>query len=96
MAQGKAAIKAHKQSLKKSLRNKSIKTKIKTYTKKFEECINTSDLKKMKIALESAESIIMRAVTRKVLKLNTASRKVSKLTHKFKRLEGSLSNTSSK
>ena len=95
MAQGKAAIKAHKQSLRKSLRNKSIKTRIKTYIKKFEEFTNTNDLKKMKLALESAESIIMRAVTRKVLKLNTASRKVSKLTHKFKRLESSLSNASS-
>ncbi len=89
MAQHKSAIKAHKQSLKRALRNKIIKSKIKTFTKKVEELVKSKDSANAIPALKTAESTIMKAVTKKVLKLNTASRKVSKLTHKVKSLEKS-------
>lgn len=87
MAQHKSAIKAHKQSLKRVLRNRITKSKIKTYSKKVEEVIKTKNLSEAIPALRKAESIIMKAVTKGVLKLNTAARKVSKLTHKVKAIE---------
>jgi small subunit ribosomal protein S20 len=87
MAQYKSAIKSHKQSLKRALRNKIIKTKIKTHIKKVESKINSTNLSQAQYALRIAESIIMKAVTKKILKLNTASRKISRLTHKVKALE---------
>lgn len=95
MAQHKSAIKAHKQSLKNALRNKMTKSKIKTFTKKVEELVESNDFTNAIAALRIAKSTIMKAVTKKVLKLNTASRKISKLTHKVKLLEKSanLSNT---
>lgn len=96
MSQYGSAIKAHKQSLKKSLRNKSVKTQIKTWTKKLERHLYDKDLAKSRIALVSTQSAIMRAVTKRVLKLNTASRKVSQLTHKVKFLENALSDSSSR
>ncbi len=90
MAQHKSAIKAHKQSLKRVLRNKATKSKIKTFTKKVEELVKLNDLANATPALRIAESTIMKAVTKKVLKLNTASRKVSRLAHKVKSLEKSV------
>ena len=89
MAQHKSAIKAHKQSLKRALRNKSTKNKIKTYTKKLEEVIKLKNFENAKSTLSQIESVIMKAVTKKVLKLNTASRKVSRLAQKVKSLETS-------
>ena len=87
MAEHKSAMKAHKQSLKRALRNKIIKSKIKTYSKKVEGMIKTKNLDDSISALREAESIIMKAVTKNVLKLNTAARKVSKLRHKVKVIE---------
>ena len=90
MAQHKSAIKAHKQSIKRVLRNKATKSKIKTFTKKVEELVKLNDLANATPALRIAESTIMKAVTKKVLKLNTASRKVSRLAQKVKSLEKSV------
>lgn len=87
MANHKSAIKAHKQSLKRTLRNKIAKSKIKTYSKKVETLAKMKNLDEAIPALRKAESLIMKAVTKKVLKLNTASRKVSKLNHKVKAIE---------
>jgi small subunit ribosomal protein S20 len=87
MTHHKSAIKAHKQSLKKSLRNKVIKSKIKTFMKKVENFVKIKDIAGSILALRKAESIIMKAVNKKVLKLNNASRKVKGLVCKIKSLE---------
>ena len=87
MAQHKSAIKAHKQSLKRALRNKSTKSKIKTFTKKLEQLVESKDFEKAKSTLSQVQSVIMKSVTKKVLKLNTASRKVSRLAKKVKSLD---------
>lgn len=76
----KSAEKAHKKSIVRAARNKSIKSRIKTFITKVEEAIQ----KKAAIAevvrhFREAESEIMKGVTKGVLKLNTASRKVSRL-----------------
>tara|TARA_B110000503_G_C6921790_1_gene318997 strand:+ start:73 stop:366 length:294 start_codon:yes stop_codon:yes gene_type:complete len=89
MAQHQSAIKAHKQSLKKASRNKVVKSKVRTFVKKVEELIKSNDLPNALKALRIAESTIMKATTKKVLKLNTASRKISKLTKKVKLLDTS-------
>lgn len=89
MAQHKSAIKAHKQSLKRALRNKATKSKIKTFTKKLEQLVDSKDFEKAQSTLGQVESVIMKAVTKKVLKLNTASRKVSRLAKKVKSLDAS-------
>jgi len=91
MAQHKSAIKAHNQSIKKSLRNKIVKSKIKTFTNKVEELIKLKEYPHSIAALKVAESVIMKAVTKKAIKLNTASRKISRLTHRVKLLEKSTS-----
>ncbi len=87
MATHKSAIKASRQSEKRNLRNRSIRSMVKNSIKKVEKLVNEKDLDNAKLFFRNAESIIMKAVTKKVLKLNNASRKVSSLSHKVKSLE---------
>jgi len=87
MARHKSAIKAHKQSLKRALRNRMVRTKVKTLSKKVEGMIAAGNKSQAAVVLKVAESTIMGAVTKRVLKLNTASRKISRLTHKVKLLD---------
>lgn len=84
MANHKSASKAHKQSLARKARNTSIISKIKTFIKKVEEAITAGNKDEAKKAMVAAESAIMKGVTKKVLKKNTASRKVSRLSKKVK------------
>lgn len=83
----KSAKKAYKQSIKRTLRNRIVKTKIKTCVRKVESQVLCQDFSGAKSALSIADSLIMKAVAKKVLKLNTASRKLSKLANKVKSLE---------
>ena len=84
MANHKSAVKAHKKSLKNRTNNISILSRIKTFIKKVEEAITSGKADEAKSAMRSAESEIMRGVTKGVLKQNTASRKVSRLVKKVK------------
>ena len=63
----------------KTLRNKVIKTKIKTLTKKLEAAIVAGDKVAAQAALVAATSEIDKATTKGVYHKNTASRKVSRL-----------------
>lgn len=84
MANHKSAAKAHKQSLARKSRNTSIISKIKTFIKKVEEALTSGNKEEAKKAMVAAESAIMKGVTKKVIKKNTASRKVSRLSKKVK------------
>ena len=83
----KSGIKAHKQSLVRAARNTSLKSRVKTFIKKAESAIDTGVFSDSVLAVRKAESQTMRAVSKGVLKLNTASRRVSSLVKKLKKLE---------
>lgn len=88
MANHKAAIKGHQKSLLNKARNASIMSKVKTFSKKVEAGVTSSlDQESLSKLYKEAETNIRRAVTKGVLKLNTASRKISKLHKKVKSLE---------
>ncbi|MCQ8184780.1 30S ribosomal protein S20 [Parvularcula maris] len=59
--------------------NKSRRSRVRTYIRKFEEAVATGDRGAAQEALRTAESEIMRAVSKGVMHKNTASRKVSRL-----------------
>lgn len=65
---------------KKTLRNKMIKTKIKTLIKKVEAAIVAKDKDAANCALKVAISEIGKATSKGVFHKNTAARKVSRLT----------------
>lgn len=87
MANHKSAVKAHKKSLVRRARNVSILSRIKTFIKKVEELIVSGKQDEATMAMRKAESEIMKGVSKGVLKKNSGSRKVSKLTKKVKSLK---------
>ena len=56
--------------------------RIRTFVKKAEVLISKGDAQ-APAALKTAQSELMRGVSKKVLPLNTASRKISRLTHRL-------------
>ena len=60
-------------------RNKAIKSKIKTYTKKVEAAVAAGDKAAAEAAYKSASSVIEAACSKGVYHKNNAARKVSRL-----------------
>lgn len=68
-------------------RNKSIRSKVKTYTKKVFAAIDANDKSAAEAALRVAVSEIDKAQTKGVYHANTASRKVAKLSKAVSSME---------
>ena len=67
-------------------RNKSIKSRVKTFVKKVLIAVEAKNVDEAKAALQVAYKELDNAVTKGVLKKNTASRKKSRLTLKVNAL----------
>jgi small subunit ribosomal protein S20 len=87
MANTKSAQKALRSSAKKNVINSARKSRIRTFTRKVDDAIKAGDEKKAREAFKSLEPEIMRGVTKKVIKLNTAARKLSKLSATIKKIK---------
>lgn len=79
MADHKSAIKRHKQSEKRRLRNNAVKSEIKTVVKKIREQIASGNNDEANVNLKTATTLLDRAVSKGVLHRNNASRKISRL-----------------
>ncbi|MGB7288331.1 MAG: 30S ribosomal protein S20 [Salaquimonas sp.] len=66
--------------------NKSNRTRMRTFVRKAEESITAGKADEASAAMRTAESEIMRAVSKGILKKNTASRKISRLVKRVKAL----------
>ncbi len=85
---------AHHQSAKKRVRQTERRTlvsrmrisRIRTFIKRVEKAIESGDHHSAQQALRDAQPEIMRGVSKGVLKLGTASRKVSRLSARVKAL----------
>ena len=64
-------------------KNAIVKTSIKTSLKKFDEALNSNDKDTMKTAYANAVSTVDKAVTKGVMKKNTASNKKAALGKKY-------------
>tara|TARA_B100001057_G_C22648693_1_gene871202 strand:+ start:194 stop:457 length:264 start_codon:yes stop_codon:yes gene_type:complete len=87
MANTKSAKAKVREIKNKTLINKSVKNRYRTYIKKVEQCIENKDINEAKSALNLAESEIMSAVSKNIIHKNTASRKISRLASKIKLLK---------
>ncbi len=79
MAHTQSTIKRIKQDKKKHLRNIGIKSSVKTVIKKFQASLEESDKKVVKEGLRDVYAALDTAVTKGVMKKNTASRRKSRL-----------------
>ncbi|KKB96118.1 30S ribosomal protein S20 [Candidatus Arcanobacter lacustris] len=85
---------AHHKSTKKSIRKNAVRTdvnrartsRIRTYVKKVEEAILQGDKEVAGNALREAQSELFRGVTKGVLNFKVASRKVSRLSSRIKKI----------
>ncbi len=79
VANHKSALKAYKVSLVKKARNTAVKSRMKTFINKVKSCASSGDSQGAVLLLRKAESEIMKAASKGVVKCGAASRKVSRL-----------------
>ncbi len=78
MANHKSAEKAHRRSETRAARNRSVKSRFKTFINKFKASLS-GDKDAANLAFNEVQSEIMKAVSKGVIHLNTAARKISRL-----------------
>ncbi|MBE9477349.1 MAG: 30S ribosomal protein S20 [Proteobacteria bacterium] len=86
MANSPQAKKRARQAERRTVVNKTRRTRIRTFLRKVEEAIAGGDKAVAAAALKSAQPEIMRGVTKGIMHKNTASRKVSRLSARVKSL----------
>jgi small subunit ribosomal protein S20 len=79
----KSAEKRVRISAKRTLRNASLKSALRTTIKKFEVALTQSDVDQARVALKIATRALDKAATKGIIHRNTASRKKSRLTKRF-------------
>ncbi|MGO9132961.1 MAG: 30S ribosomal protein S20 [Methylovirgula sp.] len=82
MANTPSAKKATRKIARRTAINKSRRSRMRTFMRKVEEALASGDAQAAAAALHAAEPIIMRAAQKGIVHKNTASRKVSRLTHR--------------
>jgi len=75
----KSGIKRHRQSLKKRERNTVVKSELKTQLKKFESVLENKDPNSAQQILRETEAKLRKAASKGLIKKETASRKVSRI-----------------
>ncbi|MGV2432541.1 MAG UNVERIFIED_CONTAM: 30S ribosomal protein S20 [Rickettsiaceae bacterium] len=87
MANHANAKKAHRQNLTRAAQNKSRMSKIKTFIKRVLAAVSSGSKEEAATHFKAAQSEIMCGVKKNIIKLNTASRKISGLAKKVKSLD---------
>ncbi len=87
MANTKAAQRALRSSVKKNVTNNSRRNRIRSFIKKVDDAIKAGDEAKAREAFKALEPELMRGVTKKIIKLNTASRKLSRISATIKKIK---------
>lgn len=86
MANTPSAKKAVRKIARRTEVNKARRSRMRTYIRKVEEAIASGDKEAANAALKIAEPEIMRSVNKGVIKSNTASRKVSRLSASVRKI----------
>ena len=86
MAHHTATKKSIRKTVTKTAVNKSRISRVRTFVKKLEALISTGDKASATKLFKTVQSVIMKSVSKGSLTLNTASRTVSRLSAKIKKL----------
>jgi small subunit ribosomal protein S20 len=87
MANTESAKKAYRASVKKNEINTARKNRIRSFAKKVDLAIKEGNESKDREAFKALEPELMRGVTKKIFKLNTASRKLQRLSASIRKLK---------
>ena len=80
MANHKSAIKRHKQSEQRAVRNRAARTRVKNVVKAVRTAILEKDVEKASAALVAATSVLDKTATKGTIHWKNAARKISRLT----------------
>ena len=80
MAHTKSALKRIRQDKKRNARNQSVKSTVRTATRAFRETLEEGDAAKTQTSLRTAVKTLGKAATKGVVRKQTASRRISRLT----------------
>ena len=86
MANTTSAEKAARKIARRTEINKARRSRMRTFLRKVEEAIAAGNRDTAAAALKEAEPVIMRAAQKGVMQKRTASRKVSRLSHRVAQL----------
>lgn len=86
MANVKSAVKRMKQSEKRRLLNRKVKTRIKTAVNRFLMSLDHGDTQEAQREFNTVTRVIDKAATKGVLHKKTAARKKSRLARRFKEM----------
>jgi small subunit ribosomal protein S20 len=86
MANTPSAKKAARKIARRTAINKIPRSRMRTFVRKVEEAIASGDKEAARAALREAQPQIMKAATKGVIHRNTASRKMSRLSHRVEAL----------
>jgi small subunit ribosomal protein S20 len=86
MANTPSAKKAARKIARRTAINKVPRSRMRTFVRKVEEAIASGDKEAARAALREAQPQIMKAATKGVIHRNTASRKMSRLSHRVEAL----------
>ena len=89
MANHPSAKKRNRQRLKRTLRNRAIKSEVRTHVKSVRAAIAAKDQKAAKTALAEATVAIDKAASKGAVPKRAASRRVSRLAHQVHKLAAS-------
>lgn len=86
MANHKSTKKSIRKTVRQNAKNTDRESRIRTFVKNVETAISSGNKEQANAALRLAQPEIMRGVTKNVIKLNAASRKISRLSQRIKAL----------
>jgi small subunit ribosomal protein S20 len=86
MANTKSAKKAARQSARRTVVNRSRRTRVRSAVRKVEEAITAGDRAAAVAAMAEAEPALIRAANKGIVHRNAARRKVSRLAHRIAKL----------
>ena len=86
MANTKSAKKAARQIARRTIVNKSRRSRVRSAMRKVEEAIAAGDQSQALAAMAAAEPAIIRAAQKGIVHRNAARRKVSRLAHRIAKL----------
>ncbi|MGX6646781.1 30S ribosomal protein S20 [Maricaulaceae bacterium MS644] len=84
MANTRSAKKMARKIERRTALNKGRRTRMRTYVRKLNEAVAAGDQDQARTALKTAESEVMKAVSKGVIHKNTGSRTVSRLSARVK------------
>jgi small subunit ribosomal protein S20 len=86
-----SAEKRYRQSVKRQVRNRIIKTRVRTVTKNAVEAIAGNDQAAAQAAVRDAARVLQKAASKGTIKRNTASRKIARLARRLHRAQAASS-----